>query len=101
MFKCFKWNNCYIKWNLANWKWKECALVQEILDNLGGIPPEKVPEFLIQNKKKKELFIEILFKIQGKEYELSKRKIDDIDITIDKVALVVKKVSGIDITTKI
>lgn len=94
---------------MANWKWSECQLVAEILTNLyPGVPGEEaLPSWLQEepynpyDKQKRERFIRLLCKVKGyPEYDEKKKVRDDIKVTIDDVALVVKKVSGIDIRAK-
>jgi hypothetical protein len=96
---------------MANWKWSECQLVEELLSGFHpGVPGDKaVPPWLREEehphnpyeKDKRERFIRLLCKVKGyPEYDEKKKVRDDIKVTIDDVALVIRTVSGIDITTK-
>ena len=95
-------------WNMANWKWSECQLVEELLTGLHtGVPGEHaLPSWLQEQykpydpyeKQKREKFIRLLCKVKSEpEYDEKKKVRDDIKITVDDVALVIKAVSGIDI----
>ena len=34
--KCYIWKNLNKTWNSVNWKWSECELVEELIQNLEG-----------------------------------------------------------------
>ena len=106
-YLCYKWGNCSVLWNTANWKWSECQLVEEILAGIRpGVPGDlAVPPWLREEepyspyeKDKRERFIRLLCKVKNEEYNEEKKVRKDIKVTIEDVALVVKTVSGIDIT---
>lgn len=96
-------------WNMANWKWSECKLVEELLAGIRpGVPGElALPPWLREEetfglkkdeKDKRERFIRLLCKVKGyPEFDEKKKVREDIKVTTDDVALVIKTVSGIDI----
>jgi hypothetical protein len=106
-FLCYKWGSTGVPWNLANWKWSECQLVQELLTAFPpGVDAETaVPQWLREeepyspyDKQKKDRFIRILCKVKGyPEYDEQKKVMNDIKVTADDVILVIKAVSGIDV----
>lgn len=109
---CYKWGSCSSPWNLANWKWSECQLVQEIISgNPPGVPGElALPPWLQEEetfglkkdeKEKRERFITLFCKVKGySETEQKKKVKEGIKITTEDVVFVVKTVSGIDITAR-
>ena len=94
---------------MANWTWSECQLIEEILSSIPttGIPGEKaLPPWLQEEEKpynpyeqkKRDKFIQLLCKVKGySEFDEKKKVRDDIKVTINDVALVIKAVSGIDV----
>ena len=105
---CYKWGDCDVKWRAANWRWSECALVDEIVAGLPkvGVPGEMaVPPWLQEEKPydayeeaKRKRFIRLLCRIKGEpDVEIEKKVRSDIKITIHDVKLVVKAVRNIDI----
>jgi hypothetical protein len=97
-----------VPWNLADWTWSQCQFVGEIISEIRpGVPGEHaLPPWLQEQykpydpyeKQKREKFIRLLCKVKGEpEYDEKKKVRDDIKITVDDVALVIKAVSGIDI----
>ncbi len=111
-YLCYKWGSCSVPWNMADWTWSECALIQEIISgNPPGVPGElALPPWLREEetfglkkdeKEKRERFIRLLCKVRGEpEYDEKKKVREDIKVTIEDVKLVIKTVSGIDITAK-
>ena len=96
---CYKWGNCNIPWNLANWKWSECQLVEDIIRGYGPGAPPFFPQWLREDEEKKKRFIRLLCKVKGEpEYDESKEVRTDIDITAKDVEMVIKAVAGIDVT---
>jgi hypothetical protein len=112
-YLCYKWGTCSVPWNLASWTWGECSLVQEVIAEVGrgGVPGElAVPSWLREEetihdpykKEKRGRFIQLLCKVKKyPAYDEKKMVRDDITVTSDDVVLVIKTVSGIDITAKI
>lgn len=109
MFLCHKWGETAIKWNTARFKWSECELVGEVLGGFQpGVPGDlAVPPWLREEepyspyeKDKRERFIRLLCKVKNETYSEEKKVREDIKVTIEDVALVVRTVSGIDILAK-
>jgi hypothetical protein len=105
---CYKWGECDVKWSAANWTWKDCRLIDEIIGTLvrPGIPGEvALPPWLREekpynpyDKDKRERFIRLLCKVKGEpEYDEKRKVRTDIKITLDDVKLVARAVRGIDI----
>jgi hypothetical protein len=109
-YLCYKWGNCNVPWNTANWRWAECQLISDILSELHpGIPGDlAVPSWLREEepynpykKDKRDRFIRLLCKVKNyPEYDEKKKVRDDIKVTVEDVALVIRTVSGIDIMAK-
>lgn len=107
---CHKWGECNVLWKNADWKWSECQLVAEIIEGLQqrpGVPGEAaLPSWLREEKiydpyeqDKRRRFIELLAKVKGEKDFGEKRQINEnVKISVHDVKLVVKKVSGIDIS---
>lgn len=101
---CHIWSDTAINWNLADWKWSECQLVQEIIY---GAPGEQVlPSWLQepydpynrQHQEKRKRFVEMIAKVKNEPEFKSKREINEnVKISVKDIEMVVKKVSGIDI----
>lgn len=104
-YLCYKWGNCNIPWNTANWTWRECRLIEEILTEIRpGVPGDlAVPPWLREepyspyDKDKRERFIRLLCKVKNETYDEQKRIKENIKITVEDVRLVIKTVSGIDV----
>jgi hypothetical protein len=111
-YLCYKWGTASVSWNMANWTWGECQLIQELINEVetGGVPGEvALPPWLREEEKpynpyqtdRRDRFIRLMCKVKGyKEYDEKKKIHDDIKVTAADVALVIKTVSGIDITTR-
>jgi len=107
-FFCYKWGKCSVPWNTANWTWRECRLIADLLADIRpGVPGElAIPTWLREetphnpySKDKREQFIRLLCKVRGySEYDDKKKERNDIEVGVEDVVLVVKTVSGIDIT---
>lgn len=102
-YLCYIWNNTSVPWNMANWKWSECKLVTEVLLGIAGekiLPPWLLEEpYNPYDKEKRRRFIQLLCKVKNNiEYTEKKEVKEDITINVKDVALVIKSVSGIDIT---
>ena len=112
-YLCYKWGNCSVPWNMANWTWSQCQLVQEIITTVipTGIPGElALPSWLQEetfglkkdDKDKRDRFIILLCKVKGYDETEQRKKVrEGIKVTADDVIFVVKAVSGIDITAKL
>jgi len=104
---CYKWGNCDVLWKDANWTWAECRLVEEIIGgNPPGVPGElAIPPWLREeepynpyDKEKRKRFIRLICKVKGEpEYDEKKEVRTDINISLEDIALVLKKVKGIDV----
>jgi hypothetical protein len=99
---CHTWSTANVQWNLADWTWSECQLVNDIL----GAPGERaMPRWLWEESPydayaeiKKRKFIELLCKVEGKTLLNEKREINITrKITVNDIKLVVKAVAGIDV----
>ena len=91
------WDKANILWNLNLFTWDEVQLVQEILGG-GGVIEDDMP--WMKPEKKKQL-IKLILKIKGETLTESKQKqIKQYKIKAKDVRLVVKKVSGIELTTE-
>lgn len=96
---CYKWGECPIQWNMADWTWSECRVVADLL----SAAPPFFPDWLNKPKdeeerEKRKRFIRLLCKVKGKPvYDKQKLVRDDIKVTVKDVEEVVKAVSGIDL----
>jgi len=98
---CYKWGNADVLWNLANWTWSECQLVEDIIKGFGPGAPPIFPAWLKDDaeEEKKKRFIRLLCKVKGEPlYDEKKEVRTDIKITTKDVEMVVKAVAGIDVT---
>ena len=95
------WNNANFTWNSNSFTWNEVQLVQEIVETIqqgGGIIEDDMPWMKPQ---KKEQLIKLILKIKGKTLTESKTKsIKQYKIKAKDVRLVVKEVSGVELTTE-
>jgi hypothetical protein len=102
----FQWDNANFSWD-ANpfpnqsknpFTWDDCALITEVVEALGGgYTPD---DFFGKHPKKKQKFIKLLCKVEGKEYKETK-EILDRKIRISDVSLVAKEVLGINIKVEL
>ena len=91
------WNSANILWNSNSFTWDEVQLVQEILGG-GGVIEDDMP--WMKPEKKKQL-IKLILKVKGKTLTESKNKpIKQYKIKAKDVKLVIKEVSGIELTTE-
>jgi len=99
---CYRWGNCDISWDLANWTWSECQLVEDIIQGFGSSAKPFLPDWLntpAEENEKKKRFIRLLCKIKdGSRYDETKEVKTDIVVNARDVELVIKAVAGIDIT---
>jgi len=95
------WNNANFTWNTNSFTWDEVQLVEEIVETIqqgGGNIEDDMPWMKPQ---KKEQLIKLILKIKGKTLTESKTKsIKQYKIKAKDVKLVVKEVSGIELTTE-
>ena len=90
------WNTANFTWNSNSFTWDEVQLVQEI--RAGGNIEDDMP--WMKPEKKKQL-IKLILKIKGETLTESKQKqIKQYKIKAKDVRLVVKEVSGVELTTE-
>ena len=108
----FKWNTADFNWDATDPtegktyppnervtgtnNWDDCALIIEILEGIGGKSPD---DYFYNKPEKKEKFIKLLCKVQGKEYKET-HKVKDVKVKAKDVELVIKEVLNIDIRVK-
>tara|TARA_R110002012_G_scaffold171683_4_gene336563 strand:+ start:4447 stop:4749 length:303 start_codon:yes stop_codon:yes gene_type:complete len=91
------WNSANILWNSNSFTWNEVQLVEEILGG-GGVIEDDMPWMKPQ---KKEQLIKLILKVKGETLTESKTKpIKQYKIKAKDVRLVIKEVSGIELTTE-
>ena len=95
------WSDNSIIWSSNSYTWDEVQLVQEIVETIqqgGGIIEDDMPWM---KSKKKEQLIKLILKVKGETLTESKQKqIKQYKIKAKDVRLVVKEVSGIELTTE-
>jgi len=92
------WNNANFTWNTNSFTWDEVQLVEEIIQQGGGNIEDDMP--WMKPEKKKQL-IKLILKVKGETLTESKTKpIKQYKIKAKDVKLVVKEVSGIELTTE-
>jgi hypothetical protein len=98
----FQWGNANFSWesnpfpnqSVTPFTWSDCALITEVIEALnGGYTPD---EFFGKHPKKKQKFIKLLCKVEGKEYKETKEVLNR-KIRISDISLVAKEVLGINI----
>ena len=93
------WNNNSVIWNSNSFTWDEVQLVQEILQKGGGGNIEDDMPWMKPEKKKQ--LIKLILKIKGETLTESKQKqIKQYKIKAKDIRLVVKEVSGVELTTE-
>ena len=93
------WSDNNIIWNSNSFTWDEVQLVQEILQKGGGGNIEDDMPWMKPEKKKQ--LIKLILKVKGKTLTESKNKpIKQYKIKAEDVRLVIKEVSGIELTTE-
>ena len=91
------WNNANFTWNVNSFTWDDVQLVQEILGG-GGIIEDDMP--WMKSEKRKKL-IKLILRIKGETLTESKQKsIKQYKIKAKDVKLVIKEISGIELTTE-
>jgi len=102
----FQWDNANFSWESnpfpnqsANpFTWDDCALITEVVTALGGgYTPD---DFFGKHPKKKQKFIKLLCKVEGREYKETK-EVMNRKIRISDVSLVAKEVLGINIKVEL
>ncbi len=92
------WSDNDIIWNSNSFTWDEVQLVQEIIQQGGGVIEDDMPWM---KPEKKEQLIKLILKIRGETLTESKQKqIKQYKIKAKDVRLVVKEVSGVELTTE-
>ena len=92
------WNNANILWNSNSFTWDEVQLVEEIIRQGGGNIEDDMPWMKPEKKKK---LIKLILKVKGETLTESKTKqIKQYKIKAKDVRLVVKEVSGVELTTE-
>ena len=95
------WDNANFTWNSNSFTWDEVQLVEEIVETVqqrGGIIEDDMS--WMKPKKKKQL-IKLILKVKGETLTESKTKpIKQYKIKAEDVRLVIKEVSGIELTTE-
>ena len=95
------WSDNSIIWNSNSFTWDEVQLVQEIVETIqrgGGNIEDDMPWMKPEKKKK---LIKLILKVKGKTLTESKTKqIKQYKIKANDVRLVVKEVSGVELTTE-
>tara|TARA_Y100000389_G_scaffold166237_1_gene170848 strand:+ start:1232 stop:1543 length:312 start_codon:yes stop_codon:yes gene_type:complete len=95
------WNNANFKWNSNPYTWDEVQLVEEIVETIqqrGGIIEDDMSWMKPEKKKK---LIKLILKVKGETLTESKTKpIKQYKIKAEDVRLVVKEVSGVELTTE-
>ena len=91
------WSDNNIIWSSNSFTWDEVQLVQEILGG-GGVIEDDMPWMKPEKKKK---LIKLILKVKGETLTESKQKqIKQYKIKAKDVRLVVKEVSGVELTTE-
>ena len=91
------WNTDKILWNSHSFTWDEVQLVQEILSG-GGVIEDDMPWMKPEKKAK---LIKLILKVKGETLTESKTKpIKQYKIKANDVRLVVKEISGVELTTE-
>ena len=91
------WNNANFTWNANSFTWDDVQLVQEILGG-GGIIEDDMPWMKPEKRKK---LIKLILKVKGETLTESKQKqIKQYKIKAKDIRLVVKEVSGVELTTE-
>ena len=95
------WNSANFTWNSNLFTWNEVQLIQEIVETIqqgGGNIEDDMPWMKPEKKKK---LIKLILKVKGETLTESKTKqIKQYKIKANDVRLVVKEVSGVELTTE-
>lgn len=105
---CYLWGSADVKWKNANWEWKDCQLVQEIIAIVesGVDANELIQPWLREEeqwdayeKEKRKRLIRLICKVKGQQYN-EEKEVKKFKVTVEDIQLVVKTVSGIDLKLK-
>lgn len=103
---CYKWSKTNIRWKNADWKWSECRVVAELIQNLGGVDATTLIQPWLEEPwnpykagEKKKKLIKLICRIKGQKYDESKQ-LKDIKVTVEDIKMVLKKVANIDLDLK-
>lgn len=95
------WDNANFTWDSNPYTWDEVQLVEEIVETIqqgGGIIEDDMPWMKPEKKKK---LIKLILKIKGETLTESKEKpIKQYKIKAEDVRLVIREVSGVELTTE-
>mgnify|MGYP005990929711 CR=1 FL=1 len=92
------WSDNSIIWSSNSFTWDEVQLVEEIIQQGGGNIEDDMPWMKPEKKKK---LIKLILKVKGETLTESKTKqIKQYKIKANDVRLVVKEVSGVELTTE-
>lgn len=98
------WDTTNVQWQNANWTFSECQLVEEIVKTYSGVDASKFFEEPYspwsRDKEKKKRLIKLICKIKGIEFSSEKEKLENIKISVEDIKLVVKTVSGVELSIK-
>ena len=109
-----KWQDADFKWNTAPpnekykkgfkpstipYTWDHVALVEEVVEALGGggVIEDDMPWMKDQDKKKR--LVKLICKVQGKTIK-EEKEIQNYKITVSDVKLLAEKVLGIEVLTE-
>ena len=109
-----KWQDADFKWNAAPpsedykvgfkpsrfpYTWNDVALVEEVVEALGGggVIEDDMPWMKDQDKKKR--LIKLICKVQGKTIE-EEKEIQNYKIKVSDIKLLAEKVLGIEVLTE-
>jgi hypothetical protein len=105
---CYKWNcpgnKADVLWIEANWLWKDCQLIEEIISfPTDGVDPTNFfPKWIeepttVLDKEKRRRLVKLICKVKGETLTEEKLMRDDIAVTVEDVIVVVKKVANVDL----
>ena len=111
-----KWEDADFKWNIAPpsedykpgfkassfpFTWDDVALVEEVVEAVQEAGGSVIDGIKKLEPEKKKRFIKLVCKVRGIETFSGQKTIrDDIEITVEDVELVYKKVLGIDLAVE-
>ena len=109
-----KWEDADFKWNAAPpsedykvgfepskfpYTWNDVALVEEVIEALGGggVIEDDMP--WMQDEEKKKRLVKLICKVQGKTFK-EEKEIQDYKIKVSDIKLLAEKVLGIEVLTE-
>ena len=109
-----KWKDADFKWNAAPpskdykvgfkassfpYTWNDVALVEEVVEALGGggVIEDDMP--WMQDEEKKKRLVKLICKVQGKTFK-EEKEIQDYKIKVSDIKLLAEKVLGIEVLTE-